>query len=421
MKKVLTTIMIVLASFSISLAQNYAELYVINIANGEEIHLCDNEFDGAIIYGRTGCEQNEWYVNGQYYITDQVTVNRFESTTFSISNLACGHGTEFTVTFENSQINNPFTVPIIWKRHGESVSLIAGIQGGIYTFLWSNNATTPEIQVTVPGIYSVTMTNIYGCGSETFSVEVCDNVEIELATCDLGSNLNMLTWPVTQEQGEYIDHLNVKRDGMIVGTADYFAGYYIDNIGSDAAARTYTIVAITTDGTECPIESYPKETIHMSYTLGVNNTIEVGWNTPTGYDLLGYNICEWHPSGKDGDLIVIDYVGASVNTYTCSESQFDHGNIVIQGVEAGKSENRLLSNRSWETVDIGEQTASTFEIYPNPTKGRVTIEGAGTLTVTNAIGQVVLTKEINGKESIELPRGLYFVKLGGITRKIVVE
>jgi len=42
-------------------------------------------------------------------------------------------------------------------------------------------------------------------------------------------------------------------------------------------------------------------------------------------------------------------------------------------------------------------------------------------TITNALGQTILTKEIDGKATIELPRGLYFVKLGGATQKVVVE
>ena len=43
------------------------------------------------------------------------------------------------------------------------------------------------------------------------------------------------------------------------------------------------------------------------------------------------------------------------------------------------------------------------------------------MTVTNVLGQAVLTRDIDGKETIELPRGIYFVKLGGVTRKVVVD
>ena len=158
----------------------------------------------------------------------------------------------------------------------------------------------------------------------------------------------------------------------------------------------------------------------MSYTLGMNNTIEIGWNTPTGYDLLGYNICEWHE--EDGSLSVIDFVGASVTSYTCSQSQFDEGYTVVQGVEAGKDgETRLLSNRSLDLVGLGENEATAFKVYPNPAKDRFTIEGSGTMTVTNTLGQTILTRIIDGKTTVELPQGLYFVKLGGVTRKIVVE
>lgn len=162
----------------------------------------------------------------------------------------------------------------------------------------------------------------------------------------------------------------------------------------------------------------------MAYLTGINNTIEVNWNAPTGYDLLGYNICEWN--ANDGTLTTIDYVGASVTSYTCQQSQFDQGYIVIQGVEAGKDgETRLLSNRSSETVGLGENGPSTVSgtltVYPNPAKRAFTVEGTGTMTVTNTLGQTVLTQEINGKTTIELPQGIYFVKLNGTTRKIVVE
>ena len=68
-----------------------------------------------------------------------------------------------------------------------------------------------------------------------------------------------------------------------------------------------------------------------------------------------------------------------------------------------------------------ENHRSTFKIYPNPAKGYIIIEGTGNMTVTNALGQTILTKEIKSKEKLELPHGMYFVTMGGETRKIVVE
>lgn len=62
-----------------------------------------------------------------------------------------------------------------------------------------------------------------------------------------------------------------------------------------------------------------------------------------------------------------------------------------------------------------------FNVFPNPAQGTITIEGSGRLTITNVLGQTVVTKTIHGKETMELPRGLWFVKLDNNVRKIVVE
>ncbi len=70
---------------------------------------------------------------------------------------------------------------------------------------------------------------------------------------------------------------------------------------------------------------------------------------------------------------------------------------------------------------INENRQSGFKVFPNPSKSSVTIEGQGMLVITNTLGQTVLTKKIEGKTKVELPQGLYFVKMGNETRKIVVE
>ena len=421
MKKLFIIAMTVLANI-VSFAQNYDTLYIVD-HHGETIEYCTYSNDGVIVCGRPECPQNEFAVNGESIYEDFVLLpNNGEPQYFFVTLRACGAVYGCSIYFKTPSVTNPFAEPFVWKRTGESVTLHA--PGNV---LWSTGETTNEITVTEPGTYSVTITD--ACGSETYPIEVGDNVEVELATCDLESNMNMVIWQTTPEQAEYVSQVEVKRDGLTVGTVPYTDGQFIDNIGSDAASRTYTVTAIATDGTPCPIESYPKETIHMAYLTGINNTIEVNWNAPTGYDLLGYNICEWTPGAKDGDLTVIDYVGAAVTSYTCSESQFNQGNIVVQGVENGRTESRLLSNRSWETVGLGEhEEAATFSVYPNPSNGVFTVEGTGMMTVTNIVGQTIHQQEIDGVTpvSLNLRAGYYFLTVGlpdgaSTTKKLIVR
>jgi len=428
MKRLLTIIGLLAIGLFVQ-AQNYDTLYIQDVENYGQYHYCADTYDGVVIYGdpNWNCQ---WRIGingavGDLFYADYIVISNSEPQ-YQINYIG-GGSKIFYVFFHAPLAASPFSEPVLWRRPNETITLT--IEGGnfdpyYYEYLWSNGSNEWSIEVTQPGIYFVTITSIYGCGSETFSVEVRDNVEITLATCDLETNHNMVTWPTSSAQAEYVGTVEIKRDGMVMGTVNYSDGQFIDNIGSDAASRTYTITAIGTDGVPCPITSYPKETIHMAYLTGVNNTIEVNWNAPTGYNLLGYNICEWHES--DGSLSVIDYVGASVTSYTCSQSQFDQGYIVVQGVEAGKEgETRLLSNRSSETVGLGENGPSTdsgtLTVYPNPAQGAFTVEGMGRLSITNVLGQTVLTREIDGKETVELPLGIYFVKLNGQTRKIVVE
>ena len=70
---------------------------------------------------------------------------------------------------------------------------------------------------------------------------------------------------------------------------------------------------------------------------------------------------------------------------------------------------------------IGENAQTLFKVYPNPANGSVTVMGTGRLVITNTLGQTILIREIDGQTTMELPRGLYFVRTGGTTRKVIVE
>ncbi|MBQ6307752.1 MAG: T9SS type A sorting domain-containing protein [Bacteroidales bacterium] len=424
MKKVIIMTMLVLGFIMTANAQNDTVFYVNNMET--IVDVCTNKYDTVLIYAAEDCTEFIWLIEGEEFSDNPVIITPemclLGTTSCHIEYAGCDHSYSRVVHFIEPNVPNE-TTEKIWIHGGELAELkaVEDDSASMYNITWSSGEEE-NIIYKPAGTYIAGISDM--CATAYRTKIVNENVEIDLATCDLESNLNLITWQTNPAQALYIDHVIVKRDGLQVGTAPYSDGQFTDNIGSGSASRTYTLTAVATDGTECPIVSYPKETIHMAYLTGINNTIEVNWNVPAGYDLLGYNICEWYPGAKDGDLTVIDFVGASVTSYTCSENQFNEGHVVVQGVENGKSESRLLSNRSEEgIVGIGEHQNKTFKLYPNPSNGEFTVEGTTDVTVFNTLGQVITTSHSeSGTHTLTLRSGVYFIKSDeGSVQKVVVE
>ena len=74
-----------------------------------------------------------------------------------------------------------------------------------------------------------------------------------------------------------------------------------------------------------------------------------------------------------------------------------------------------------DDVSESENIATPPKIYPNPNNGTFTVEGTGTLTIVNMLGQTILQKELDGKTLIHLPSGVYVSKLGNAVQKVVVR
>lgn len=437
MKKLVTLVIFVIALCTFSNAQNYLELNVTQFNHGTFYPYCAT-IDSIIINQDGTCQDTaNWevgdYINGTTFFegyANHVTITSEMGYNILIHYSDC-HGTKWFaidfIGFEN--IPEPWTEDTRWLAPGETLELDAYYSENL-SYLWQDNSTDWRYFVTGPETSGKIWVRMYNdCGELSDTINVYYGEGVYRATVDLETNLNKVTWQTTPKQTEYISEVKVYRDGMLVGTVPYEQGYFLDNIGSDNAARNYHLVSVTPNGEESPA-SAQKGTIHTTYYQDVNNNLNMTWNIPYVQQgaqgtLTYFQICKYDPN--TGEITVVDQVNASITDYTCGVNQFDGGYAVIAAVfNDGKGMEELsFSNLTTDILGIEEDGPSTgsgtFTVYPNPAKDRVTIEGTGTIIVTNALGQTILTKEIDGKETIELPRGMCFVKMNGVTWKIEVE
>lgn len=395
----------------------------------KQIHACENKYDRVILYAPEHCNSFTWQINGEWIDNESpIIFDKNVSYYYNCRFNGCTYNFGFGVYFDEPNVPAETTTEL-WKRQHDAITLEA--PGGSYDYLWSTGQTTASIEVTEPGTYTCGVSDMCATSVQTFIVR--DNVELYRATVDLGTNLNKATWQTTPAQAQYINQVKVERDGMIVGTVPYTQGYFMDNIGSENAARNYRLTGILYDGTECPIPSYQKGTLSTFYSPDATdpNMVNMSWDAPFIEDgapcsVTYFQICKYNAS--TGEVTVIDQLGANVHFGKYNMDLFDGEYGVVAALfNDGKSrdiDDLTFSNRSaQEILGIDELSKQNFKIYPNPSNGTFTVEGASTLTIYSVLGQIIATSQSeNGVHTFTLAPGIYFIKSDeGIAKKVVVE
>ena len=439
MKKVLVFVLFTINVLLVS-AQQYEVLHVEEFDSCSCAYCDNDDFLGIIIYGEEYCPTKLWYVQMWYPGTgsgmirmiwgeslDSIVINNDHSgdRIIEVGYVGCEFSSMADISIYGIP-NNPFLEPIIWKRTNDYVNLYGGNDASYYQ--WSTGETSESIEVSEPGIYSVTLTN--DCGSATYSVEVRDNVELYRATCDLVSNLNQVTWNTTPEQAEYVSAVKVYRNNQLVGTVPYMDGAFTDEIGSENTQWQYHIVAVSVEGDDCPIPSYWKRTIHLDCVQDSQGRMILQWTpyaeeSPSKNEVTAYGIYDV-VNGVPNH--VID-VGNFTNVYAYNPADF-HGYGAVAAVFAEDSlkrsdgfEKLAFSNRTKQMLGIDDIVRNSIRVYPNPTDGEFTVEGVSDLIIYNILGQVVTTSHTSENvHKFSLGTGIYFVKSDeGMVKKIVVQ
>ena len=342
MKKIITIVIFLMMLCTGVAYTQTLNLDITQVEEGAILSYCDNFYDSVRVSKDPTCNNGpiHWHVAyypaGTFtnYYTDNVTIpfnNSYEyvEITYSGCNINEKWFAIFPLSFEN--VPEPWTEDTRWLNQGETLELEVNYSPTL-NYLWPNGSNDWHYYITGPEMSGKVWIRMYNdCGELSDTINVYYGEGVYRATVDLETHLNKVTWTTTPKQTEYISEVKVYRDGMLVGTVPYEQGYFLDNIGSDNAARNYHLVSVTPNGEESPA-SAPKGTIHTTYYLDVNDNLNMTWNIPYGTQgsLTYFQICKY--DSNTGDLIVVDQVNSSITDYTCGVNQFEGGYPVIAAV-----------------------------------------------------------------------------------------
>ena len=439
MKKTITFVIFVMtlcASTLVGTAHAQTlNLNITQIEEGSSVSYCESLYDSISFSKDPNCNNpgihwrvtyNPGFTTFDYY-TDNITIpfnNTYEIA--QIEYWGCDVDDMWFIvcplSFEN--VPEPWTEDTRWFALGETLELEVNYSPTL-NYLWPDGSTDWHYIIDGPEKSGKVWVRMYNeCGFVSDTINVYYNPEPATVTVDPSTNKNLVVWEITPEQAEYISNVIINRDGVDMATVPYTEGQYMDNIGSDLAARVYTLRGVCPDGTQCPFPSRRRGTIHMAFLPDINGNVEMTWNQPildgAPIHINRFEICEYDPNTNE--ISVIDFVSSVTTSYSCNQSMFDYGYPLIRAVIVdGRGEKDMLSNRTEDLVGLNETATGTLRVYPNPSNGVFNIEGSGILHIVNVLGQEIMAKEIDGKETVELPKGMYFVQLNGVVRKIVVE
>jgi PKD repeat protein len=311
---------------------------------------------------------------------------------------------------------------------------------GPFTYNWSNGSTNKDLISVIPGAYTVQVTSSNGCSSyEFFTVEETtpDKVEICMVDVDSITNTNLVIWSPLNDPT--VSYYNIYKESSEAGlyyfvgstSGDSLSQYY--DYDSDPRIRSwkYKVSAVDNCGNEGAL-SVQHKTMHLTSNFGLNNSINLIWDTYVGFSYSSYYINRYHPSTG---WIIIDTVPSSAFTYTDQNVPGDSNLIYMISIPSpnnclpvkAQDYNSSRSNKRGINVAVEDdeepigavnEIDASFSIYPNPTNSIIKVvysERIEEIEIRDVTGKIVL-KEKNNSSQFEadlshFESGVYFISI----------
>ncbi|MBC7863317.1 MAG: PKD domain-containing protein [Bacteroidia bacterium] len=337
-----------------------------------------------------------------------------------------------------------------------------GIGANPLSYSWTNGVntfSTADISGLPGGSYTLTCTDVNGCQSFKV-VEITETKPIGnpvcLVTVDTTTYTNKVIWEeVTQpDLASYNIYRESSQAGLyyLVGNVDKDSLHqYIDPV-ADPNIRPwrYKITSVSDCGTESEQSDFHK-TIHLTINKGLtDSTYNLIWDNYEGQNTYT-TFYIWIYKNTTG-WVKMDSIAKTDHSYTSFVNGFSALTDLYYFVEAGPlvgcDPQRSIVNTSRSnikqivagpdttgSIGIMEQDLSdNFVLYPNPTKGIITIKttddwGKTKIEITNVLGQVLYAENATISTKIidisNFANGIYFVRVykgdKAISRKIMLS
>lgn len=337
----------------------------------------------------------------------------------------------------------------VYMCTGSTVTLTAQSTGSIYR--WSNGATESSVTVSLPGAYSVTVSNAFECSVEdtvqVIQVDLPDAQIVGNNTVCEGSSLvlratggatylwgdgstsdSITVFPtdnttyfvtVTSAYGcsqskNFLVVVNALPELTILGVTDICAGENTMFVASGANSYKWSngansdritvnaqgIYSVTgTDANGCKGTASIPLTVHQLPTIKINGRSTICPGGITNIMATGASHYEWS-SGENTPSVTVNFAGTYTVTgtdqYNCSASKSI--TIMQSPVDATITGSRYLCHGQSTNLRVTGDLGNTYRWFDGSTSSEITITAAGqySVTVTNAAGcQNVLTAGVS--------------------------